>query len=138
MSTSIFSIAAGPLKRTLDARDFDGFGRLVAKDGIYGSGAGGESKGGAAIAETMRRIFAANPNGVRSPNFHVFFNEVITLDDTAHAHATSMSFWVAPDADNRPTPLIMASYDDQLVREDGRWKFARRAVKGLIPAPKPR
>jgi uncharacterized protein (TIGR02246 family) len=122
--------------RTLDARDFDGFGRLFAKDGVYAAGNGEGSKGGAAAAEAMRRIFAANASGFRQPNFHLFFNEVIVLDDADHAHATSMSLYMAPDADNRPSPAMMAVYDDRLVREDGRWKFARRAVKGLIPAPK--
>ena len=122
--------------RTLDARDFDGFGRLFAKDGTYGSGGGGDAKGGPAIAETMRKIFAANALGFREPNFHIFFNEVITLDDPGHARATSMSLYMVPDAANQPHAALMASYDDDLVREDGRWKFARRTVKGLIPAAK--
>ena len=29
---------------------------------------------------------------------------------------------------------MMAEYDDELVREGGRWKFARRTVRGLMPA----
>ena len=119
----------------LDRRDFDGFGRLFARDGTYGSGGGGDAKGGPAIAEMMRKVFAANAMGFRSPAFHVFFNEVVTIDDADHAHATSMSFYVVPDADNRPSPALMASYDDTLVREGGAWKFARRAVRSLIPAP---
>ena len=120
---------------TLDRRDFDGFGRLFARDGIYGSGGGGDARGGPAIAEMMRKVFQANAMGFRAPAFHIFFNEVVTLQDADHAHATSMSFYVVPDAENRPSPALMASYDDALVREGGGWKFARRAVKSLIPAP---
>ncbi len=30
---------------------------------------------------------------------------------------------------------MMADYDDELVREGGRWKFAQRVVRGLMPAP---
>jgi hypothetical protein len=30
---------------------------------------------------------------------------------------------------------MMARYDDELVREGGRWKFARRVVRGQMPAP---
>jgi uncharacterized protein (TIGR02246 family) len=120
---------------TLDRRDFDGFGRLFAKEGTYGPGGSGDANGGLAIAERMRKVFAANAMGFRAPNFHVFFNEVVTLDDANHAHATSMSLYMVPDSENRPSPALMAAYDDSLVREDGTWKFARRAVKSLIPAP---
>jgi hypothetical protein len=30
----------------------------------------------------------------------------------------------------------MARYHDELVREGSAWKFARRSVESLIPAPK--
>jgi hypothetical protein len=120
---------------TLDRRDFDGFGRLFARDGTYGPGGAGDAKGGPVIAERMRKVFASNALGFRAPNFHIFFNEVVILDDTSHAHATSMSLYMVPDADNRPSPALMAAYDDRLVREDGAWKFASRAVKSLMPAP---
>jgi len=122
---------------TLDARDFDGFGRLFAKDGVYaGGGPGGETKGGAAAAESMRKIFAANALGFKSPNFHIFFNEVIAFDGPDKAHATSMSLYMVPDEKGAPSPALMARYRDDLVREKGEWKFARRSVESLIPAPK--
>lgn len=122
---------------TLDARDFDGFGRLFAKDGVYvGGGPGGEAKGGPAAAEMMRRIFSANTLGFREPNFHIFFNEVVIFDGPDEAHATSMSLYIVPDEKNAPSPALMARYRDQLVREGGAWKFARRSVESLIPAAK--
>lgn len=120
---------------TLDARDFDGFGRLFAKDGVYaGGGPGGEAKGGPAAAEMMRKIFAANTLGFRSPNFHIFFNEVVTFDGPDRAHATAMSLYMVPDDKNAPVPALMARYHDDLVREGSAWKFARRSVESLIPA----
>lgn len=119
--------------RTLDARDFDAFGRLFARDGVYASGPK-PTVGGPAAAAMLRSIFAANALGFREPNFHLFFNEVVTFAGPDHAHATSMSLYMVPDAADRPQAALMASYDDDLVREDGRWKFARRTVKGLIPA----
>lgn len=122
---------------TLDARDFDGFGTLFARDGVYaGGGRGGEAKGGPAAAEIMRKIFSANALGFREPNFHIFFNEVVTFDGPDKAHATSMSLYMVPDEKNAPSPALMARYQDQLVREGGAWKFARRSVESLIPAPK--
>lgn len=119
---------------TLDSRDFDGFAKLFAKDGVYVTGAG-KGVSGKDAGEAMRKAFAENALGFRSPNFHMFFNEVITLDSPDHAHASSMSFYVVPDDHNRPTPALMAHYDDELVREDGHWKFEKRVVQSLIPAP---
>lgn len=122
---------------TLDARDFDGFGRLFAKDGVYAAGGpGGEAKGGPAAAEMMRKIFGANALGFREPNFHIFFNEVVTFDGPDKAHATSMSLYMVPDEKNAPSPALMARYRDDLVREGSAWKFARRGVESQIPAPK--
>ena len=120
--------------RTLDARDFDGFAALFAKDGVYVAGTG-KGVSGKDAGETMRQIFAENALGFREPNFHIFFNEVVVLDDIDHAHATSMSLYMVPGEGNRPTPALMARYDDKLVREDGEWKFASRKVQSLIPAP---
>jgi len=117
---------------TLDARDFEGFGKLFGKDGVYAGGGGTESRG-AEAGEMMRKVFAGNAMGFREPNYHVFFNEVVTFKGPDRARATSMSFYVVPDEKNRPAPVLMASYEDDLVREDDRWVFARRTVKGLMP-----
>lgn len=120
---------------TLDARDFDGFGKLFGKSGVYVAGGGAEAKGPAASA-MMRRIFAANAMGFREPNYHLFFNELVTFDGPDRARATSMSLYVVPDEQNRPAPVLMGGYEDELVREDGTWVFQRRVVKSLIPAPR--
>ena len=119
---------------TLDARDFEGFGRLFGKDGVYVAGTGEGAKG-AQAAETMRRVFAENALGFREPNFHLFFNEVVTFQGPDSARATSMSLYMVPGENNAPTPAMMARYRDELVREDGQWRFARRIVESLIPAP---
>lgn len=120
--------------RTLDARDFDGFAKLFAKNGLYVAG-NGKGVSGEQAGALMRQVFTANALGFRSPNFHIFFNEVITLDDSEHAHATSMSLYMVPGDKGSPTPALMARYYDDLVHEDGHWKFARRRVESLMPAP---
>jgi uncharacterized protein (TIGR02246 family) len=120
--------------RTLDDRDFAGFSALFAANGTYVAG-GGQAVSGKDAGEMMRKTFAENALGFRSPNFHVFFNEVVTLDGPGRAHATSMSLYMVPDEHNRPSPALMARYEDELVREDGQWKFERRTVRSLIPAP---
>lgn len=115
---------------TLDARDFDGFASLFGADGVYVAG-GGNAATGPAAGALMRRVFAANANGAREPNFHLFFNEVVTFDGLDRAHATSMSLWMVPDDDKRPIASLAARYEDDLVREHGRWRFARRTVRSI-------
>src|SRR6187431_664792 len=92
---------------TLDARDFDGFARLFGSDGVYVAGSGAGSKGPAA-GEMMRQVFAANSSGFRQPNFHLFYNEVVTFDGKDRAHATSMSLYMVPDDKNRPVAAVSA------------------------------
>jgi SnoaL-like domain len=121
--------------RLLDERKFDDFGQLFAPDGEYVS-AGRTTRGPVEIADSLRRIMAGNALGIAEPNFHVLFNERITLQGD-RAQATSQSFFVAPDADGAPKLVMMASYEDQLVRTAQGWRFARRVVHGnMVPRPK--
>jgi len=120
---------------TLDAHDFDGFGALFARDGVYAAGTGAQAHGGAEAAAMMRRIFETSPLGIAGPKYRVFFNELVDFDGPDRAHASAMSFYMVPGEDGRPVIAMMARYTDELVREDGRWRFARRRVTGLMPAP---
>ncbi len=114
--------------RLLDERRFDEFGQLFAPQGEYVSG-GATTRGPVAIADSLRRIMAGNPLGLAEPNFHVLFNERIELQGD-RAKATSQSFFVAPDANNAPQLIMMASYDDTLVRTQQGWRFEKRVVRG--------
>jgi uncharacterized protein (TIGR02246 family) len=121
--------------RTLDARDFDGFAALFARDGVYVAGGGGVPLSGAQAGEAMRRTFAENALGFAEPNYHLFFNEIVDFTGPDSAHANSKSLYMVPGEGGAPRAAMMAEYDDELVREGGRWKFARRVVRGLMPAP---
>ena len=119
---------------TLDARDFDGFAKLFGSDGVYVAGGGTPAKG-AAAGEMMRKVFATNSSGFREPNFHLFYNEVVTFDGPDRAHATSMSLYMVPDDKSRPIAAMSACYEDELVRKNGYWLFARRTVKPVTNGP---
>lgn len=122
--------------RTLDARDFDGFAKLFARDGVYvAGGGGGKGLSGPEAGEAMRRTFAENALGFAEPNYHVFFNETVDFTGNDSASASSQSLYMVPGDDGAPRAAMMAQYDDELVREQGRWKFARRVVHGQMPAP---
>ena len=119
--------------RLLDERRFDEFGQLFADDGEYVAGT--TTRGPKAIAESLRRTFAGNSLGLAEPNFHVLFNERITLAG-AKAVASSQSFFVAPGADGAPRIVMMASYQDELVKTANGWRFSKRVVKGNM-SPRP-
>ena len=122
--------------RTLDARDFDGFAALFARDGVYVAGGNGaQPLSGAQAGEAMRRTFAENALGFGEPNYHVFFNETVDFSGPDSAKAGSQSLYMVPDEAGAPRAAMMAQYDDELVREGGRWKFARRVVHAQMPAP---
>jgi uncharacterized protein (TIGR02246 family) len=121
--------------RTLDRRDFAGFSKLFAENAEYVGGGGmGVTKGAAAIGKLLEEVFRKNPTGLRSPNFHLFANETIRVDGDS-AVAISKGLFVVPNKANNPEMVMLATYEDVLVRENGRWKFKKRVVHGDIPAP---
>src|SRR5262252_6428585 len=83
--------------RTLDARDFAGYSRLFAKDGVW-SGGFGTVQGPSAIQAFMEK---AMPGANTAHNYHLMSNFVI---DVAGDTATAWSRWqfVAPGADGKP------------------------------------
>lgn len=122
--------------RTLDQRNFAGFSKLFAYNAEYTGGGGtAVTKGPAAIARLLEDTFRKNPTGVGSPNFHIFANESIRVRGD-EAVAVSKGMFVVPGLSNRPEVIMLATYNNVLTRENGRWKFKRRVVHGDIPAPK--
>jgi SnoaL-like domain len=120
--------------RLIDQRDFDGFAQLFATASEYDS-AGTVTRGPAAIAQFLKDIIGRNPAGFGTPNFHLFSNETVGVQGD-RATARSKGAFVVPAEGNRPAMVLLATYDDVLTREDGKWKFLRRVVRGDIPAPR--
>lgn len=119
--------------RYLDLGDFDAFGRLFAEtDSTYVSGRA-STKGGKAIAQGLKEIFSANPSGLKSPAFHVFFNEVIKFNSPSEATAFSQSVYIVPGESNAPEMVFFASYEDIFIIENDQWKFKQRIVSGEMP-----
>jgi uncharacterized protein (TIGR02246 family) len=117
---------------TLDRRDFTAFGQLFAEDAEYGSGPGA-ARGRAAIQAQLERVIGSNPSNLPAPNSHLYFNPSIRIDgDTATA--TSLGAYTAPDAATASTRMVFfVSYQDTLVRRDGRWLFLRRVTGSSAP-----
>jgi uncharacterized protein (TIGR02246 family) len=118
--------------RTLDARDFVAFSKLFARNAEFGSGPGA-AKGPAAIGAFLEKAIGTNYPDSKGKNFHLYFNESIEVHGD-RATAVSKGGYVMATADNTKADfLLLAEYRDELVKEDGQWKFLRRQIAGQIP-----
>jgi len=116
----------------LDGRDHKGYAALFARDGRW-SGKLGDYTGPEAIEAMLVQAFGPTPEGFRNiNNFHLMTNMVIQVDgDRATAHSRITYFERSPES--RPVAMLAGRYEDELVREDGRWLFKHRHVVGEIP-----
>lgn len=121
--------------RLLDARDLEAYAALFAKNGEWVGGLG-TAKGPAAILVMMRKAFGDAAVGSNHENFHLLTNEIITVDGNGAIAWSRWSFVVAGQ-DGKPSIALAGHYDDRLVREAGRWRFARRVAHTDIGAPPP-
>lgn len=119
--------------RTLDERRFDAFGQLFAHEAEYvAGGAAGVARGPEAIAALLEGLITGNATGA---NLHTYANEKIEFSSPERATALSRGAFYVQDDAGQPRLLMLATYRDELLREDGRWKFLRRVVEGDIPGP---
>ena len=121
--------------RFLDKRDLVGYSQLFAEDGVWDGGFGA-AKGPAAILAMMRKQIGGELNEQPQKNFHLLTNFEITVDrDTG----TAWSRWtfVNQGPDGKAAVAYAGRYDDQLVREHGRWKFRLRHVSADLPGQPP-
>jgi hypothetical protein len=118
--------------RTLDSRDFAGFEKLFARDAEYGGGAN-MVKGPAAIRARLEAALKQNAAPAPGRDWHFFFNETVNVhgDD---ATAISMGAFFVRGENNKLESNSVAVYDDQVIREDGVWKFKRRRLGATVPA----
>jgi hypothetical protein len=63
-------------------------------------------------------------------DFHVVLNPLIDLDpaDPDRARADVTWLYVVKGDDGGPALAKLGHYEDELVREDGQWRFARRVA----------
>ena len=116
--------------RHLDSRDLAAYASMFASDGEWVGGFG-TVKGRAEIKRFMEKSLGTGPN--RNNSYHIMSNFVITVKgDTA----TAWSRWtfVTPGASGA-TIAQAGRYDDTFVRENGAWKFKRRAASNDTAPP---
>jgi len=114
--------------RYLDAGDFDAYASLFAADGEVLLGPMGRAQGPENIKALMTKTLA----GSVGTSFHIVSSPAVTLDGD---RATSVVMWtvVNRDVGGQATVSMIGRHVDELVREEGRWRFRRR--KGFVDIP---
>ena len=113
----------------LDAGDFDAYADLFAEDGEVLIGPMGRAKG----RDNIKALMTANLSGRAGSSFHIISSPQVRLDgDTA----TSTVMWsvVTADETGKANMTMIGRHLDDLVREGGRWKIAKR--RGFVDIPK--
>jgi uncharacterized protein (TIGR02246 family) len=114
--------------RYLDSRDFAGYASLFAKDGQWIGGFG-------TVPAADIKAFMEKAMGTQNTakNYHLLSNFVITVKgDTA----TAWSRWAFVVPGQQGAAIAQAGrYDDELVRENGRWKFKKRVASNDTAGP---
>jgi SnoaL-like domain len=118
-------------KMVLDKQDFAAYGALFAADGEFvATPAQGlqQARGPAAIQALVEAMPGSLLGSEPGADFHVVVNPLIELDaaDPDRAQAQVTWLYVVKGEDGLPALCKLGHYDDQLVREDGRWRFLRR------------
>jgi hypothetical protein len=113
----------------LDAGDFASYAALFAEDGEVMLGPIGTAHGRTEIEALMTRTLGGRVGG----SFHVISNPIIELDGD---RATSDVMWtvVTRGTDDAAALGMIGRHKDELVRENGRWKFLRR--RGFVDIPR--
>ncbi len=117
-----------------DARDYRRFADLFAEHDGEWVGGMGSAKGREAIFELMDSTIGHNPMPQGSGTFHILTNDQIDIHGD-RATATTKWLYVVPDDDANPRLVFLGHYDDEFIRENGRWKFLRREAPVDIAPP---
>ena len=122
--------------RYLDDRRLKEYANLFAENGEWVGGFG-VRKGPEEILAAMTTAFADFPSPPENRNYHVLSNVII---DTHGNRGSAWSRWTffVKSPDNTPTVMVAGRYEDDLIRENGEWKFLRRVVISEIPYSDPR
>jgi uncharacterized protein (TIGR02246 family) len=112
----------------LDSGDFASYAALFAEDGEVMLGPMGKANGRAEIEALMTKTLS----GRIGQSFHVISNPIVDIDGDK---ATSDVMWtvVTRGPDDKAVLSMIGRHKDDLVRENGQWRFRRR--RGFVDIP---
>jgi hypothetical protein len=115
----------------LDRGDIAAYASLFAARGELLLGPIGRATGPDEIRQLMSKVLT----GVTGNSFHLITNPVIHLEDGAES-ASSEVTWavVARGKGGEPELTMLGRHVDQLIKENGAWRFLRREGHIDLPA----
>lgn len=117
---------------TQDAKDFEAYAALFAKNGEWVNGKT-VHKGREAILKMLVGLYGNPPPGyVNNESYHISSNPQIDLQGD-RATARSRHLLVMRGPKGEPTPVLAGRYEDELIREEGKWKILRRVDYPVMP-----
>ena len=119
-------------RRALDAKDFRAYAALFARDGVFSAGSM-RATGPEEVLTLVEGMLGSLLTERSGHAFRLVANVAIDLDGD---RATSTSTWAYIVRGDDDTPVLskLGRYEDELVREDGRWRFAHRRAPIDVPA----
>ncbi|HEY4277291.1 MAG TPA: nuclear transport factor 2 family protein [Conexibacter sp.] len=121
--------------RHLDARDFAAYAALFARDGEW-AGASGRASTPAGIQAMLEQRIPPRVEAPGETHFHLVADPAIELDGD-EAHGVTTWALIVRGRDDTPVMRFYGRYLDRFVREDGRWRFARRETFTDVPDKPP-
>lgn len=116
---------------TLDRRDLAAYSRLFARNGSWTGPYIGAATGPEGILALLEKNLPV-PGPEMAGAHHLMTNMRIRVDGD-RASAWSRWTYIVPGPKREPTVVISGHYEDDLVREEGQWRFLARIVHGDIP-----
>ena len=120
-------------RRALDEKDFRGYSELFARDGVFTAG-DFVATGAVEILAMLEAMVPEYLAPVGGDDLHLVCNAEIDVRDEDTARATSTWVYIVRGDGDVPQLAKVGHYEDELLREDGRWRFARRHAPTVIPA----
>jgi uncharacterized protein (TIGR02246 family) len=115
-----------------DARDYAGYAALFAREGEWVNGRT-VHKGREAIHKMLVDLYGSPPPGfVNNESYHISSNPQIDLKGE-RATVRSRHLLVMRGPKGEPVPALAGRYEDEFIREDGKWKILRRVDYPVMP-----
>jgi uncharacterized protein (TIGR02246 family) len=117
---------------TQDAKDYAAYADLFAREGEWVNGRT-VHKGRAAILKMLVDLYGNPPAGyVNAESYHISSNAQVDVQGD-RATARSRHLLVMRGPNGEPTPMLAGRYEDEFIREDGKWKILRRVDYPVMP-----
>ncbi|HEY4277276.1 MAG TPA: nuclear transport factor 2 family protein [Conexibacter sp.] len=122
-------------RRMLDEKEFDGYAGLFAENGRFTTSDPAWNADGRDGIHAMVTGMVGSMLTVRAgDDFHIVGNVAIGPIEGDRASARSTWTYVVRGDDDNPLLVKIGHYEDELVREDGVWRFLHRHAPTDVPA----